>query len=273
MQQTVGIVIPPPLRAAREAGLDPRPQAPSSSASPEHTAARGSLSPRDLAQAKRMTRISVMQPYFLPYAGYFRLMCNVDVFVVLDVVQFPRGGWVHRNQLRTYNNSLGWFTLPLARPRLGTPITALRFRSTAADDIRRAVRRFPAANAPVTQTKPLLDVIMAIDHDPVVLLTRLLELIRDLLDLRVTIVRASELVWTPPSDRLERIVSLCRHFNASSYINAPGGRALYDATTFKECGIDLQFLADYRGPHDSILQRLHDSPVSELRREILANLA
>jgi hypothetical protein len=40
-----------------------------------------------------------MQPYFVPYAGYFRLFAASDLFVIYDCVQFPRRGWVHRNRL------------------------------------------------------------------------------------------------------------------------------------------------------------------------------
>ena len=43
-----------------------------------------------------MTTVAVMQPYFMPYAGYFRLFAAADVFVLFDCVQFPRRGWVHR---------------------------------------------------------------------------------------------------------------------------------------------------------------------------------
>jgi hypothetical protein len=39
-----------------------------------------------------MTTVAVMQPYFMPYAGYFRLFAAADVFVLFDCVQFPRRG-------------------------------------------------------------------------------------------------------------------------------------------------------------------------------------
>jgi hypothetical protein len=45
-----------------------------------------------------MATVAVMQPYFMPYAGYFRLFCAADVFVMFDCVQFRRRGWVHRNR-------------------------------------------------------------------------------------------------------------------------------------------------------------------------------
>jgi hypothetical protein len=34
--------------------------------------------------------ISIMQPTYLPWAGYFNLISQVDTFVYLDNVQFER---------------------------------------------------------------------------------------------------------------------------------------------------------------------------------------
>jgi hypothetical protein len=53
-----------------------------------------------------MTTVSIMQPYFLPFAEYFRLFAASDVFVLLDDVQFPRRGWVHRNRLHDRGGEL-----------------------------------------------------------------------------------------------------------------------------------------------------------------------
>ena len=60
-------------------------------------------------------RIAIMQPYFIPYAGYFRLFQSVDLFVVYDCIQFARRGYVHRNQLPNFTDELSWITLPLAK--------------------------------------------------------------------------------------------------------------------------------------------------------------
>ena len=37
-------------------------------------------------------KLGIMQPYFFPYAGYFRLFAHVDEFVIFDCVQFRRRG-------------------------------------------------------------------------------------------------------------------------------------------------------------------------------------
>ena len=61
--------------------------------------------------------VAIMQPYFFPYAGYFRLFAASDLFVIYDCVQFPRRGWVHRNLLPDASGSERWLTLPLEKPR------------------------------------------------------------------------------------------------------------------------------------------------------------
>ena len=44
-------------------------------------------------------KVAVMQPYFLPYIGYFQLISAVDEFIVYDNIQFSKKGWFHRNRM------------------------------------------------------------------------------------------------------------------------------------------------------------------------------
>ena len=77
--------------------------------------------------------VAIMQPYFLPYAGYFRLFAATDLFVIYDCVQFPRRGWVHRNRLVDASGKERWLTLPLAKVPQRTLIRDLCFASDAID--------------------------------------------------------------------------------------------------------------------------------------------
>ena len=40
-----------------------------------------------------------MQPYFLPYIGYFQLIAAVDLFVVYDNIKYTKKGWINRNRM------------------------------------------------------------------------------------------------------------------------------------------------------------------------------
>ena len=76
--------------------------------------------------------IAIMQPYFIPYAGYFRLFAVSDLLVIYDCVQFARRGWVHRNRLPDRSGVERWLTLPLAKAPQSVLIKDLRFPEDAA---------------------------------------------------------------------------------------------------------------------------------------------
>ena len=44
-------------------------------------------------------KLGIMQPYFLPYIGYFQLIKAVDKFIIYDDVNFIKKGWINRNNL------------------------------------------------------------------------------------------------------------------------------------------------------------------------------
>ena len=58
--------------------------------------------------------LAVMQPYFLPYIGYFQLIKAVDKFVVYDDVNFIKRGWINRNNILV-NGKAQLFTISLNR--------------------------------------------------------------------------------------------------------------------------------------------------------------
>src|SRR5436189_2877402 len=92
---------------------------------------------------QRSFTIAVMQPYFMPYAGYFRLFAASDLFVIYDCVQFPRRGWVHRNRLLDAAGQERWLTLPLAKAPRDVKIQDLCFSRRADEVLHDRLRRVP----------------------------------------------------------------------------------------------------------------------------------
>ncbi len=89
-------------------------------------------------------KVAIMQPYFFPYAGYFRLFAAADIFVVLDCVQFPRRGWVHRNKLYDRTGVPQWLTLPLVKGDRDTlRICDIQFHANAHEIMIEQFRNFP----------------------------------------------------------------------------------------------------------------------------------
>jgi hypothetical protein len=217
-------------------------------------------------------RIAIMQPYFLPYAGYFRLIAGADAFVVLDTAQFPRRGWVHRNRLRRDDGELAWLTLPLAYAPRDSRIGDMSFHPEADELWGPRLRAFPACRAPRPETASLLARLRRMESDPVSYLLDLMACVNGLLGFTTPMLRASALRIPPEPDRAQTLVAIGGALGATAYLNAPGGRELYDPEEFMRAGIELRFLPEYRGNFASILQRLHDEPADAIRREILENL-
>ena len=59
-------------------------------------------------------KVAIMQPYFLPYVGYFHLINSVDEFVIYDNIQYTKKGWINRNRILV-NGSDKIITLPIKK--------------------------------------------------------------------------------------------------------------------------------------------------------------
>ena len=57
-------------------------------------------------------KLAIMQPYFLPYIGYFQLIAGVDMFIIYDNIKYTKKGWINRNRM-LLNGKDAMFSLPL----------------------------------------------------------------------------------------------------------------------------------------------------------------
>jgi hypothetical protein len=212
--------------------------------------------------------VAIMQPYFLPYAGYFRLFSASDLFVIYDCVQFPRRGWVHRNRLVDRSGAERWLTLPLAKAPQDVLIRDLRFVPEAAEVLDQRLRPFSFAASEPANASPIAEALHDVRGHPVDYITRLLEHVVAYLHLRWSVVRSSSLEIPYSFRGQERILEISRRLGAQRYVNAPGGRGLYDPKAFADCGIELSFLPQYSGPTFSILTRILRERREDLARDI-----
>lgn len=56
--------------------------------------------------------VSGHQPSYLPWLGFFEKIVRSDIFVFHDTAQFEKGGFLHRNKIKTSNGTL-WLTVPV----------------------------------------------------------------------------------------------------------------------------------------------------------------
>ena len=61
-----------------------------------------------------MTSVSINQPGYLPWMGFFKRIISSDIFVFLDDVQYIKKDWQNRNKIRI-SQGWQWLTVPVAK--------------------------------------------------------------------------------------------------------------------------------------------------------------
>jgi hypothetical protein len=214
----------------------------------------------------------VMQPYFFPYAGYFRLLYMADCFVIFDCVQFPRRGRVHRTEVHGPSGEIEWLTLPIARQPRDVLIKDLAFAPGAREVLDERIARY----AWLTNAQgPAAERIRAHLYGPLTSVTDYLELglrlVADLLGFNPVICRSSAFGLPPTLRSQERVIAAVEAVGGLEYINAPGGRALYDAALFARRGLKLSFLTPYEGPHKYFLPALLTLSIPTILEDVRAS--
>ena len=60
-----------------------------------------------------MRTVSIMQPTFLPWTGYFKMILRSDLFIFLDDVQFDKRSWQQRNKILKNDGKEFLLTIPV----------------------------------------------------------------------------------------------------------------------------------------------------------------
>lgn len=68
--------------------------------------------------------VSIHQPNYLPWGGYFFKIINSDLFVFLDDAQFSKNSFINRTKV-THNNEYAWLSIPI-RFNLGESILQVK---------------------------------------------------------------------------------------------------------------------------------------------------
>jgi hypothetical protein len=195
--------------------------------------------------------VSIMQPYFLPYIGYFQLIAASDVFVIYDDVQYMKGGWINRNRI-LLNDAPHWLTLPVERTEVETPINLKRYQLDAAGR-EKARRLLAAAYAKAPQaaaTLPLLDEVLGGEDLNVARFNeRGLRAVCRRLGIGTEIVTSSAMARDRTLGGQAAVIDIASRLGARRYLNAAGGTGLYQAAAFAEQGLELGFIRPRPAPY------------------------
>ncbi|RXA21935.1 hypothetical protein EQO05_01575 [Methanosarcina sp. MSH10X1] len=195
-------------------------------------------------------KIGGMQPYFLPYIGYWQLINSVDKFIVDDNLQFMKAGWINRNRI-LLNAKDFFITIPLKGGsnshqytlRIRERFISNQYFDKDVDKLLRTIRLAYGKAPYFKETMPIIEKCFLYDEKNLSgFISNSIQIISEYLGITTEIIFSPDIEIDPSLKGQDRVIEICKNFSATLYINSIGGFELYDSKSFESNGIKLNFL-------------------------------
>lgn len=190
-------------------------------------------------------KLAIMQPYFMPYLGYFQLMNAVDKFVIYDDIQFTKKGWINRNRI-CLNGKSNIFSIPLKKDSDYLNINQRCLADETDAAIQKILRQIKNAYAKAPYFKnvfPLFErIFLNRQKNLFHFIYASILIVREYLAITCELIISSELKIDNSFKGQDKVIEICKVLGAVQYFNPIGGIELYDKAFFKSNGINLYFL-------------------------------
>jgi hypothetical protein len=192
--------------------------------------------------------VTIHQPAYLPWLGYFDRIARSDLFIFLDNVQFERNSFTNRNRIKTADGSI-WLTVPVhLQDHLNKTITEIEIdeqHDWRRKHLRAIEQNYRRASCFSGNREKLTAAYAPKESRLSELCFAQLRFWLAELNIATRIVRASEL---PVQERKSDLVlALCKYFGASAYLSGPLGRDYLQQQQFADAGIEVHY-HDYVHP-------------------------
>lgn len=189
----------------------------------------------------------VSQPMYFPWVGMLEQIRRSDIFVHYDDVQFSRGGFCNRVQIKT-QQGIRWLTVPLPGQKHGQNINEIllgkdaKWQSSHIDQLKQAYVAAPFKKDMLA----VVDSVFALPNKTLADLTRasveaLIRYFPGLGDNK-RILRSSTLGI--PGSSTQRLINLCDALEIGTYVTGHGARNYLDHEAFETRGVTVSYM-DY----------------------------
>lgn len=190
-------------------------------------------------------KLAIMQPYFMPYIGYFQLINTVDKFVIYDNIEYTKKGWINRNRILV-NDKSEYITLPVKKDSDYLSINQRFLADSFEDACTKILRKINNCyrNSPYYDNcLPLIEEIFSCRNLNLFefILNSVLKICA-YLDITTPIILSSNLNIDHRLKAEKKVISICKCLNCITYVNPIGGTELYSKEEFKKNKLNLFFL-------------------------------
>lgn len=184
--------------------------------------------------------VSIMQPAYLPWLGYFDRVAKSDVSIVLDGVMIERGSFTNRNKIRG-RAGWNWLTVPVntSGQPLISEVTIDQSKNWRAKHLQSILHNYAHSHY-FKEHKSWLEGFYATPWEMLnPMLSTLTDYLLDVLKIDTPLLYSSQM--NVEGKKSELVLNLCREVGATQYLSGPLGRGYLDMGSFEDAGIEVIF--------------------------------
>lgn len=169
-----------------------------------------------------MTTVAIMQPTYLGWLGYYDMLDQADVFVLLDTVAVSPKSWQTRNRIRAKDGNVVWLSVP-TNARRGMPLNEVLIRNEHGwqqKHLRTMQMAYGHSNYVITWANPPTEKLADLNE-------WLIHYLAAILGIHTRIVRASTLA-RQRHNPYHRLADICQSVGATELLNTAGAREWLD---------------------------------------------
>lgn len=186
-------------------------------------------------------KVGIMQPYFFPYIGYWQLLNAVDTFVIYDDVNFIKRGYINRNNI-LINGNKQRITLEVLGASSNKIINKIKIGNNAKKILKSVEQAYKKSPEYENVFPLIIKALQYSENNLGTFLGNTIHIVSEYLEMNTKIIYSSELKKNSNLKSQEKILNICECLGATNYINAVGGKELYDKKSFHDKDILLNFL-------------------------------
>lgn len=197
-------------------------------------------------------RITIHQPESFCWLGLLDKIRKADLFVILDNVQFEKNYFHNRNKTKNGDSFL-WLTIPVKKSPLNSKINEILIDNNQKwkEKILGILYQCHRKEVDFKKHYTAIEKILNNNYDKLVDLN--IEIIRYLMyqfEIKTPIVIASEMDLELTGDGSNKVLQICKYFQADEYISGVGGKNYLREEEFE--GIKIKYNNYHGYPYSAL---------------------
>jgi hypothetical protein len=190
-----------------------------------------------------MVSVSIHQPNFLPFIGFFQKMALSDVFVILDTVQYSHDSYTQRTRIRTKDGWM-WLTIPINKKYKFHQI-----KDILLPDYIKWRKKHTLSLISHYSKCPFFDERFILEYYSESSNLKTLQqfneygifYLKEKFKINTKILKASELKIGETFNSTDLLIEIVKKICGEVYISGSGGAKYLDESQFKKASIELQY--------------------------------